>query len=58
MFDLTTRLILEGQDPFQRQVGHQVLEAYARYHRPEFESLLQQDVRAGSPSAGLYHSLV
>ncbi|XP_041437376.1 ubiquitin specific peptidase 38 L homeolog isoform X1 [Xenopus laevis] len=55
MFSLTTRLILEGQDPFQKQVGHQVLEAYARYHRSEFEnyfnrnfvlSLLQEGYRA------------
>uniref|UniRef100_A0A6I8SDB7 Ubiquitin-specific peptidase 38 n=1 Tax=Xenopus tropicalis TaxID=8364 RepID=A0A6I8SDB7_XENTR len=55
MFSLTTRLILEGQDPFQKQVGHQVLEAYARYHRSEFEnyfnrnfvlSLLQEGYRS------------
>ncbi|PIO24072.1 hypothetical protein AB205_0179150 [Aquarana catesbeiana] len=37
MFSLTTRLILEGDDYFQKQVGHQVLEAYARYHRAEFD---------------------
>lgn len=51
LFTLTTRLILLGEDAFQKQIGLQVLEAYARYHRPEFEcffckefvlSLLQQ----------------
>uniref|UniRef100_A0A4X2KT79 Ubiquitin carboxyl-terminal hydrolase n=1 Tax=Vombatus ursinus TaxID=29139 RepID=A0A4X2KT79_VOMUR len=47
MFGLTTRLILEGQDPFQRQVGHQVLEAYARYHRSEFESFFNKSFVLG-----------
>uniref|UniRef100_F6YRH0 Ubiquitin carboxyl-terminal hydrolase n=1 Tax=Equus caballus TaxID=9796 RepID=F6YRH0_HORSE len=56
MFDLTTRLILEGQDPFQRQVGHQVLEAYARYHRPEFESFFNKTFVLGLLQQG-YHSL-
>ncbi|XP_059553929.1 ubiquitin carboxyl-terminal hydrolase 38 isoform X3 [Myotis daubentonii] len=56
MFDLTTRLILEGQDPFQRQVGHQVLEAYARYHRPEFESFFNKTRVLGLLQQG-YHSL-
>ncbi|XP_034878897.1 ubiquitin carboxyl-terminal hydrolase 38 isoform X2 [Mirounga leonina] len=56
MFDLTTRLILEGQDPFQRQVGHQVLEAYARYHRPEFESFFSKTFVLGLLQQG-YHSL-
>ncbi|XP_041614562.1 ubiquitin carboxyl-terminal hydrolase 38 [Vulpes lagopus] len=42
MFGLTTRLILEGPDPFRRQVGRQVLEAYARYHRPEFEAFFSR----------------
>ncbi|XP_004471983.2 ubiquitin carboxyl-terminal hydrolase 38 [Dasypus novemcinctus] len=56
MFDLTTRLILEGQDPFQRQVGHQVLEAYARYHRPEFESFFSKSFVLGLLQQG-YHSL-
>nr|XP_033795813.1 ubiquitin carboxyl-terminal hydrolase 38 [Geotrypetes seraphini]XP_033795818.1 ubiquitin carboxyl-terminal hydrolase 38 [Geotrypetes seraphini] len=55
MFALTTHLILEGEDHFQKQVGHQVLEAYARYHRLEFEnffnksfvlSLLQEGYRS------------
>lgn len=56
MFDLTTRLILEGQDPFQRQVGRQVLEAYARYHRPEFESFFNKTLVLGLLQQG-YHSL-
>lgn len=38
MFALSTRLILQGPDPFQRQVGKQVLEAYARHHRDDFEA--------------------
>ncbi|XP_003221712.2 ubiquitin carboxyl-terminal hydrolase 38 isoform X1 [Anolis carolinensis] len=38
MFELSTRLILQGPDPFQRQVGRQVLEAYARHHRAAFEA--------------------
>lgn len=56
MFDLTTRLILEGQDPFQRQVGHQVLEAYARYHRPQFEAFFNKTFVLGLLQQG-YHSL-
>ncbi|XP_037596404.1 ubiquitin carboxyl-terminal hydrolase 38 isoform X2 [Cebus imitator] len=56
MFDLTTRLILEGQDPFQQQVGHQVLEAYARYHRPEFESFFNKTFVLSLLQQG-YHSL-
>ncbi|KAG8453932.1 hypothetical protein GDO86_000528 [Hymenochirus boettgeri] len=43
MFSLTTRLILEGPDPFQKQVGYQVLEAYARYHRSEFENYFNRN---------------
>ncbi|XP_048403834.1 ubiquitin carboxyl-terminal hydrolase 38 isoform X2 [Stegostoma tigrinum] len=42
MFDLTTRLILTGEDDFQKQVGHQVLDAYARYHRCEFEEFFNK----------------
>nr|DBA28977.1 TPA: hypothetical protein GDO54_009253 [Pyxicephalus adspersus] len=42
MFSLTTRLILEGEDYFQKQVGHQVLDAYARYHRAEFENFFNR----------------
>ncbi|XP_075470655.1 ubiquitin carboxyl-terminal hydrolase 38 isoform X2 [Ascaphus truei] len=43
MFNLTTRLIFEGEDHFQKQVGHQVLEAYARYHRSEFENFFNRN---------------
>ncbi|XP_073498358.1 ubiquitin carboxyl-terminal hydrolase 38 [Phyllobates terribilis] len=43
MFSLTTRLVLEGEDCFQKQVGHQVLEAYARYHRAEFENFFNRN---------------
>ncbi|KAM4707590.1 ubiquitin carboxyl-terminal hydrolase 38 [Discoglossus pictus] len=43
MFSLTTRLVLEGEDHFQKQVGHQVLEAYARYHRSEFENFFNRN---------------
>ncbi|XP_053196744.1 ubiquitin carboxyl-terminal hydrolase 38 [Scomber japonicus] len=43
LFTLTTRLILLGEDAFQKQVGFQVLEAYARYHRPEFERFFSKD---------------
>ncbi|XP_063776476.1 ubiquitin carboxyl-terminal hydrolase 38 [Pseudophryne corroboree] len=43
MFSLTTRFILEGEDYFQKQVGHQVLEAYARYHRTEFENFFNRN---------------
>uniref|UniRef100_A0A8C9XY20 Ubiquitin carboxyl-terminal hydrolase n=1 Tax=Sander lucioperca TaxID=283035 RepID=A0A8C9XY20_SANLU len=43
LFTLTTRLILLGEDAFQRQIGFQVLEAYARYHRPEFEHFFSKD---------------
>ncbi|XP_072898873.1 ubiquitin carboxyl-terminal hydrolase 38 isoform X2 [Hemitrygon akajei] len=42
MFHLTTRLILIGEDNFQKQVGHQVLDAYARYHRCEFEEFFNK----------------
>ncbi|XP_041042415.1 ubiquitin carboxyl-terminal hydrolase 38 isoform X2 [Carcharodon carcharias] len=42
MFDLTTRLILIGEDSFQKQVGLQVLDAYARYHRCEFEEFFNK----------------
>ncbi|PWA30728.1 hypothetical protein CCH79_00009192, partial [Gambusia affinis] len=43
LFTLTTRLILLGDDAFQKQIGLQVLEAYARYHRPEFELFFCKD---------------
>ncbi|XP_060634883.2 ubiquitin carboxyl-terminal hydrolase 38 isoform X1 [Anolis sagrei] len=44
MFELSTRLILQGPDPFQRQVGRQVLEAYARHHRAAFEAFFTRDL--------------
>uniref|UniRef100_A0A1A8MFA2 Ubiquitin carboxyl-terminal hydrolase n=4 Tax=Nothobranchius pienaari TaxID=704102 RepID=A0A1A8MFA2_9TELE len=43
LFTLTTRLILLGEDAFQKQIGVQVLDAYARYHRPEFELFFNKD---------------
>lgn len=43
LFTLTTRLILLGEDAFQKQIGSQVLDAYARYHRPEFERFFSKD---------------
>lgn len=43
LFVLTTRLILLGEDAFQKQIGLQVLDAYARYHRPEFERFFCKD---------------
>ncbi|XP_057700261.1 ubiquitin carboxyl-terminal hydrolase 38 [Corythoichthys intestinalis] len=43
LFAVTTRLILLGEDAFQKQVGFQVLEAYARYHRSEFEAFFNKD---------------
>uniref|UniRef100_A0A1A7YUB6 Ubiquitin carboxyl-terminal hydrolase n=1 Tax=Iconisemion striatum TaxID=60296 RepID=A0A1A7YUB6_9TELE len=43
LFTLTTRLILLGEDAFQKQIGIQVLDAYARYHRPEFEHFFNKD---------------
>lgn len=44
MFALSTRLILQGPDQFQRQVGRQVLEAYARHHRDDFEAFFTRDL--------------
>ncbi|XP_029017974.1 ubiquitin carboxyl-terminal hydrolase 38 [Betta splendens] len=43
LFTLTSRLILLGEDAFQKQIGFQVLEAYARYHRPEFECFFSKE---------------
>uniref|UniRef100_A0A3P9L7Q3 Ubiquitin specific peptidase 38 n=1 Tax=Oryzias latipes TaxID=8090 RepID=A0A3P9L7Q3_ORYLA len=43
LFSLTTRLILLGEDAFQKQIGSQVLEAYTRYHRQEFEHFFSKD---------------
>ncbi|NXY73435.1 UBP38 hydrolase, partial [Glareola pratincola] len=47
MFALSTRLVLQGPDPFQRQVGRQVLEAYGRYHRDEFEAFFNRGLVLG-----------
>ncbi|XP_074761123.1 ubiquitin carboxyl-terminal hydrolase 38 isoform X2 [Athene noctua] len=47
MFALSTRLVLQGPDPFQRQVGRQVLEAYGRYHRSEFEAFFNRGLVLG-----------
>ncbi|KAL1023757.1 hypothetical protein UPYG_G00045700 [Umbra pygmaea] len=47
LFSLTTRFILLGEDAFQKQVGLQVLEAYARYHRVEFEHFFSKDLVLG-----------
>ncbi|XP_061778884.1 ubiquitin carboxyl-terminal hydrolase 38 isoform X1 [Nerophis lumbriciformis] len=47
LFTVTTRLILLGEDAFQKQVGFQVLEAYARYHRSEFECFFSKDFVLG-----------
>ncbi|KAI1883638.1 hypothetical protein AGOR_G00233630 [Albula goreensis] len=47
LFSLTARLILLGEDAFQKQVGYQVLEAYARYHRSEYERFCSKDFITG-----------
>ncbi|MBN3297143.1 UBP38 hydrolase, partial [Amia calva] len=47
LYRLTARLILLGEDAFQKQVGYQVLEAYARYHRAEFERFFSKDFILG-----------
>ncbi|KAM4603530.1 ubiquitin carboxyl-terminal hydrolase 38 [Polymixia lowei] len=47
LYTLTARLILLGEDAFQKQVGFQVLEAYARYHRTEFEHFFNKDFVLG-----------
>ncbi|XP_074849373.1 ubiquitin carboxyl-terminal hydrolase 38 isoform X2 [Carettochelys insculpta] len=47
MFALSTRLILQGPDLFQRQVGRQVLDAYARFHRDEFEAFFNRSLVLG-----------
>ncbi|POI35517.1 hypothetical protein CIB84_000731 [Bambusicola thoracicus] len=47
MFALGTRLVLQGPDAFQRQVGRQVLEAYGRYHRAEFEAFFNRGLVLG-----------
>uniref|UniRef100_A0AAY4AQ82 USP domain-containing protein n=1 Tax=Denticeps clupeoides TaxID=299321 RepID=A0AAY4AQ82_9TELE len=43
LYALAARLILVGEDAFQRQVGQQVQEAYARYHRDEFARFLTKE---------------
>ncbi|NXA47150.1 UBP38 hydrolase, partial [Nothocercus julius] len=47
MFTLSTRLVLQGPDAFQRQVGRQVLEAYGRHHRAEFEAFFDRTLVLG-----------
>ncbi|KAG5285735.1 hypothetical protein AALO_G00006810, partial [Alosa alosa] len=47
LYALTTRLILLGEDAFQRQTGQQVQEAYARYHRDEFARFVSKDFVLG-----------
>ncbi|CAL8272534.1 ubiquitin carboxyl-terminal hydrolase 38 [Gadus morhua] len=47
LFTLTARLILLGEDAFQKQVGFQVMEAYARYHRTEFQLFFTKDYVLG-----------
>ncbi|XP_029622098.1 ubiquitin carboxyl-terminal hydrolase 38 isoform X1 [Salmo trutta] len=47
LYTLTTRLIFLGDDAFQKQVGFQVLEAYARYHRADFELFFSKDFVLG-----------
>ncbi|KGL85282.1 Ubiquitin carboxyl-terminal hydrolase 38, partial [Tinamus guttatus] len=47
MFALSTRLVLQGPDAFQQQVGRQVLEAYGRHHRTEFEAFFDRTLVLG-----------
>ncbi|XP_051560350.1 ubiquitin carboxyl-terminal hydrolase 38-like isoform X1 [Myxocyprinus asiaticus] len=56
LYHLTTRLILLGEDAFQRQVGLQVQEAYARYHRDEFARFFSKEYVFGLLQQG-YGSL-
>ncbi|XP_016087343.1 ubiquitin carboxyl-terminal hydrolase 38-like [Sinocyclocheilus grahami] len=56
LYHLTTRLILLGEDAFQRQVGLQVQEAYARYHRDEFARFFSKEYVLGLLQQG-YGSL-
>uniref|UniRef100_A0A8C1AYS1 Ubiquitin carboxyl-terminal hydrolase n=1 Tax=Cyprinus carpio carpio TaxID=630221 RepID=A0A8C1AYS1_CYPCA len=56
LYHLTTRLILQGEDAFQRQVGLQVQEAYARYHRDEFARFFSKEFVLGLLQQG-YGSL-
>ncbi|ROL42602.1 Ubiquitin carboxyl-terminal hydrolase 38 [Anabarilius grahami] len=56
LYHLTTRFILQGEDAFQRQVGLQVQEAYARYHRDEFARFFSKEYVLGLLQQG-YGSL-
>lgn len=56
LYHVTTRLILQGEDAFQRQVGFQVQEAYARYHRNEFAHFFSKEYVLGLLQQG-YGSL-
>ncbi|XP_072534634.1 ubiquitin carboxyl-terminal hydrolase 38 [Salminus brasiliensis] len=56
LYHLTARLILQDEDPFQRQVGQQVQEAYARFHRDEFARFLSKEFVLGLLQQG-YGSL-
>ncbi|XP_018591140.1 ubiquitin carboxyl-terminal hydrolase 38 [Scleropages formosus] len=56
LYGLATRLILLGEDTFQRQVGIQVLEAYARCHRAQFECFFTKEFVVGLLQQG-YGSL-
>ncbi|KAK7161615.1 hypothetical protein R3I94_004333 [Phoxinus phoxinus] len=56
LYHLTTRFILLGEDAFQRQVGLQVQEAYARYHRDEFARFFSKEYVLGLLQQG-YSSL-
>ncbi|KAF3687794.1 Ubiquitin carboxyl-terminal hydrolase 38 [Channa argus] len=55
LFTLTIRLILLGEDNFQKQIGLQVLEAYARYHRPEFVHFFSKEFVLGLLQQGYGH---
>ncbi|CAM9443515.1 unnamed protein product [Lampetra fluviatilis] len=56
MFTLATRLTLLSEDTFQRQVGQQVLDAYARCHRAQFGEFFNSELVLGMLRQG-YGSL-
>uniref|UniRef100_S4RNF4 Ubiquitin specific peptidase 38 n=1 Tax=Petromyzon marinus TaxID=7757 RepID=S4RNF4_PETMA len=56
MFTLATRLTLLSEDTFQRQVGQQVLDAYARCHRAQFGDFFNSELVLGMLRQG-YGSL-
>uniref|UniRef100_A0AAR2KVN2 Ubiquitin carboxyl-terminal hydrolase n=1 Tax=Pygocentrus nattereri TaxID=42514 RepID=A0AAR2KVN2_PYGNA len=56
LYRLTARLILQSEDTFQQQVGQQVQEAYARFHRDEFARFLSKEFVLGLLQQG-YGSL-